>query len=116
MCNQRGKFQGASAVFHNFVAQLISTRFLLPGHVLICDNSTIHLTDENKKLAEILWEKKKFLILNLPLYTPELNPIELIFQILGHCLSHSNTKHMHCQMKSDNFFLLKCIEFMENVS
>ncbi len=45
-----------------------------------------------------------------------MNIIELIFQLLGHYLCHSNTRHMSYQMKSDNFFLLKSVGFMENIS
>ena len=54
------------------------TGFLQPGYVLICDNASIHITEENRVLSEILWEHK-ISMLNLPPYSPELNPIELIF-------------------------------------
>lgn len=113
---QVGKFQGTSTAFNYFVTQLVSTGFLVPGHILICDNATIHLTEENKNLADILWEEKKILILNLPPYTPELNPIELIFQLLGQRLRHSNSRYLSYQMQSDDFFLFKCIEVLQSIS
>ena len=55
---QIGKFQGTSTAFNYFVTQLVSTGFLVSGHILVCDNATIHLTRENKNLADILWEEK----------------------------------------------------------
>ena len=60
--------------------------------------------------------RKKILVLHLPPYTPELNPIELVFQLLGHRLRHSNARHMSHQMKDDDFFLLKCVEVLESIS
>ena len=56
---QIGKFKGTSTAFNYFLTQLVSTGFLVSGHILICDNATIHLTRENKNLADILWEEKK---------------------------------------------------------
>lgn len=105
---QIGKFKGDSTAFNFFVTQLAVTGFLCTGDILNCDNATIHLTEENKNLVEILWEEKRILFLNLPPYTPELNPIELIFQLLGHCLQMSNARHLCHQMKNDDFFVKMC--------
>ena len=91
------------------------TGFLQPGHVIIRDNASIHVTEENKVLSEILWEHK-ILMLNLPPYSPELNPIELIFQLLSHRLRHSNARHLSHQMTCEDFFLLKCIEVLESIT
>ena len=112
---QIGKNRGTSTTFDYFVTQLLSTGFLVSAHILICDNTTIHLTRENTNQTEILWEDKK-LVLNLPPYAPDLNHIELVFLLLGHCLRHSNTRHLAHQMKCDNFFLLRCIEVLESIS
>ena len=60
--------------------------------------------------------KKKNLVLNLPPYSPELNPIELIFQLLGYRLRHLNTRFLSHQMKSDDFFLLMSVEVLEPIS
>ena len=97
-----GKFQGISTAFNYFVTQLVSTGFLVSCHILICDNATIHLTRENKNLADILWEEKKILFY-IYLHTPELNTIELVFQLLGDRLRQSNARHMSHQMKDDDF-------------
>ena len=101
---QIGKYQGTSSAFNYFVTELVSTGFLMPGHILICDNATIHLTEENRNLFEVLWEQYKILVLNLPPYSPELNPIELVFQLLGQRLRHSNARYLSYQMQSDDFF------------
>ena len=79
---QVGKYWCTSTAFNHYITQLLVTGFLQPGHVLICDNASIHMTEENRVLSEILWEQKDFM-LNLPPYSPELNPIELIFQLLS---------------------------------
>ena len=113
---QVGQFRGDSTVFNYFIVQLVATGFLKSGHVLICDNASIHKTSENRNLAEVLWEEKRILMLHLPPYCPELNPIELIFQLLGHCLRHSNIRHMSHQMKSEDFFLSACVEVLHSIT
>ena len=55
---QVGKFQGNSTAFNYFITELVATEFLKPGHVLICDNVSIHKASENRNLAEVLWEEK----------------------------------------------------------
>ena len=112
---QVGDFRGTSTAFNYFVTQLVVTGFLKPGHILICDNASIHVTAENKSLADILWEHK-ILMLNLPPYCPELNPIELTFQLLGQRLRHSNARYLSHQMKSKEFFLAKCVEVLQSTS
>ena len=113
---QIGKYQGTSTAFNYFVTELVATNFLRPGHVLICDNASIHKTSENRTLTEVLWEEKKILVLYLPLYCPELNPIELVFQLLGHRLRHSNIRHMSHQMRSEDFFLCVCVRVLQSVT
>ena len=113
---QIGRFQGTSSAFNYFITQLVCIGFLRPGHILICDNASIHLTEENRNLSELLWEDYKILVLNLPPYLPELNPIELVFQLLGQHLHHSNARYFSQQMKSEEFFLLKCVEVLEDLT
>ena len=112
---QVGKYHGMSTAFNHYITQLLVTGFLQPGHVLICDNASIHMTEENRVLSEILWEHK-ILMLNLPPYSPELNPIELIFQLLSQRLRHSNARHLSHQLKREDFFLLKCVEVLESIT
>ena len=113
---QIGKYQGTSSAVNYFLTELVCTGFLRPDHILICDNATIHLTEENHNLSEILWEEYKILVLNLPPYSPELNLIELVFQLLGHCLIHLNVRYLSHEMRCEEFFLLKCVEVLEDIS
>ncbi len=68
---QIGKFQRTSTALNFFITKLVSAGFLKSGHILICDNASIHLTEENKSLAEILWEDEKILLIYLPPYSPK---------------------------------------------
>ena len=113
---QIGKYQGTSTAFNYFVTELVATGFLQAGHILILDNVSIHKTSENRNLAEVLWEEKKILVLHLPPYCPELNPIELIFQLLGHRLRNSNARHLGHQMKSEDFFLWACVRILHSIT
>ena len=103
MAYQVSKFCGTSTVFNYFITQLLVTEFVKPSNVLICDNTCIHMTEENKMLAELLWEQT-ILLLNLPPNYPKLNPIELIFQLLSHHLHHSYAGHLSQQMTCEDFF------------
>ena len=51
---QVDKFRGTSTTFNFFITQLLVTGFLKPGHILICDNASIQVTQENRALSEIL--------------------------------------------------------------
>ena len=113
---QLGKYRGTSTAFNFFITELVATGFLKSGDVLICDNASIHKTSENRNLADILWDEKQILILFLPPYCPELNPIELVFQLLGHRLRNSNARHLGHQMKSSDFFLQACVSVLHSIS
>ena len=63
---QIDQFQGTSTAFNYFITKLVSTGFLVSDQMLLCDNASIHLTEDNKNLAEILWEEKKIPLLSLP--------------------------------------------------
>ena len=113
---QIGKYRGTSTAFNYFITELVATGFLRSGHVLIYDNASIHKTSEIRNLAEVLWEEKQILLLFLPPYCPELNPIELVFQFLGHRLRNSNARHLSHQMKSEDFFLCSCVRVLHSIT
>lgn len=59
--------------------------WLKPGEILVCDNASIHKKGRNKDLADFLWQSPdldgqplNILMLPLPTWSPELNPIEFI--------------------------------------
>jgi hypothetical protein len=50
--------------------------------VLVIDNASIHRYRDLAVLEEILWEVYKILLIFMPVRSPELNPIELMWNIL----------------------------------
>lgn len=52
------------------------------GDILVLDNAQIHIGKENSVLEEWMWDSFGVLILFLPPRSPELNPIELVWNIL----------------------------------
>ena len=42
--------------------KLVATGFLKSDHTMICDNKTVHITEENKNLMELLWNGTKILL------------------------------------------------------
>ena len=89
---------------------------MAPGHILMCENASIHLTEENKSLVEILWERENILLLYLPSQSPELNPIEIVFQLLGARLCNSNARYKSRDIINNDFIMLKCIEVLESIT
>ena len=51
-----GKFWGTPMVFNFFVKQLVEIGFLNPGHITICNNARIYLTEEDSALVDVLRE------------------------------------------------------------
>ncbi len=56
--------------------------FLRNGDALVIDNASIHCYRDSAVLEEILWEDYKILLIFMPTRSPELNPIELMWNIL----------------------------------
>ena len=73
---------GNAPIFRDFVSHLIEIDFLRQGDVLVVDNCSIHFSGQNSELQEKLWTEAGILMILLPPYHPELNPIELVFNDL----------------------------------
>ena len=84
-----GKVTGNSHTFAQFVTDMIRTNFLQPGDVLVVDNAAIHTGDYCSELPRLLWSQCRVYLLFLPAYSPELNPIELLFNLLTQKLHSS---------------------------
>jgi hypothetical protein len=69
-------------MFSDFVYSMVVDGFLRNGDMLVIDNVSIHWYHELAVLEEILWEDYKILIVFMPASSPELNPIELMWNIL----------------------------------
>ncbi len=68
--------------FSKFVYSMAVDGFLTNGDVLVTDNASIHCYHDSSVLEEILWEDYKILLIFMPVRSPELNPIELMWNIL----------------------------------
>ena len=78
-----------SVSFRLFIEEAIATAWLRPYDILIFDKATIHQQGYNGDLANLLWnspaldgEPLRILLLPLTTRSPELNPIELVWNIM----------------------------------
>ena len=80
---------GSASTFMSFIDYLLKRRFFKKGDVLVMDNAAIHTGGVAHDIQWYLWdflqddELLNVLVLFLPPRCPELNPIELIFNILS---------------------------------
>ena len=70
-----------AAVFMDTIYQSIAKGFLHAGDILVLDNASIHRYRESAGLRDLLWTYG-VLLLPLPTRCPELNPIELVWNVL----------------------------------
>jgi transposase len=77
-----GQQTNDSEAFGEAVEDAIIHGFLKRNDVLIMDNASIHMFKENEVLEEYLWEEHGIFLLTLPTRSPEMNPIELLWNTL----------------------------------
>jgi hypothetical protein len=80
------KYTNDSAAFCEFIDKAIVTiikGFLLPGDILVLDNTAIHVKGESTNLLDFLWDHCEILVICLPARAPELSPIELLWNTLN---------------------------------
>ncbi len=88
--------------FNSFVRWCVTSNMLKEGDYLIVDNSRIHTSTEGfAELVQYL-EKLGIALKLLPKYSPELNPIELIFAFVKHILRnyYDSSKSLQHQVMS----------------
>ena len=89
-----------SKSFMEVIGEMVDQRFLLHHEILIMDNAAIYVGGEAKTLEDYLWNTHvdgkplKVLVLFLPPCAPELNPIELIFNMLVQRLKSFHYRRM----------------------
>lgn len=77
-----------SNAFMAFLESMVTSGFLNHNDVVIMDNAAVHTSGAANVAQEFLWNQEvdgqalNVLVLYLPPRSPELNPIELIFNIL----------------------------------
>ena len=62
--------------------------FFHPGDIIVLDNASYHCGGENSILEYWLWSRHRIFLLFLPPRCPELNPIELIWNMLVQTLKN----------------------------
>jgi hypothetical protein len=77
-----------AAVFCDMVIQNLSCGFLQPGDFLVLDNELINHFQESTGLDAYFWNYHGIFLQFLPTRSPELNPIELLWNIIVQRLKH----------------------------
>ena len=98
-----GTFVGNSLSFLSFVMEMVKTGFLKSGDILVLDNARIHSSDYCEFLAPTLLQVANIMIIHLPAYSPELNPIELCFNLFSQILKNTDLRSV--ENHSDMEFL-----------
>ncbi len=80
--------------FLHFVLRAIRDEYLSFGDILVLDNSRIHTGQEMFEVLMELLEENGIQIMFLPTYSPELNPIELVFgKVKQHLRDHRDDRY-----------------------
>jgi hypothetical protein len=80
--HQIREFTNTAESFAIAVEGAIAIGFLKEGDILVLDNASIHIFQENAVLEEWLWDEFGILLLTLPTRSPEMNPIEQLWNTL----------------------------------
>ncbi len=72
--------------FLQIVVYAIDRGYLKPGDFFILDNAPIHGGEESWEILDELLEAKGINLVFLPKYSPELNPVELLWRYLKQTL------------------------------
>lgn len=76
-----------------FVRDLIKTGRLSSGDFLIFDNAAVHTRNEETEALFATLELHGIAARRLPTYSPELNPIEMVFGYIKNRLRSGNATH-----------------------
>ncbi len=102
-------------IFALEIKDVIASRFLRAGDVLVMDNAANHTSKENTVLEDWLWEEHSIFTLFLSARAPEWNPIELLWNCLTQRLKHYDWGHLHgsyCVVCAA-IYILDCITHCE---
>ena len=71
-----------STEFQATLLLAIEANWFHHGDILVLDNATIHYGGANSEIEDWLWDMFQIIVLFLPPRSPELNPIELVWNTL----------------------------------
>lgn len=98
--------------FLKFVMAAVVAGYIKQGDILICDNASIHhgklIQDDLKELQALVGFEMKF----LPTYSPELNPCELVFNMVKGWLRRNKQEDADLQMSILEAFSFVTIDSM----
>ena len=114
MFYRMGTFRGNSMTFLSFVLEMVRVNFLRYGDILVLDNCKIHNTDYCEFLSHMLLQECHILVVFLPAYAPELNPIELCFNYFSQQLKHTNLRNV--TNHSDRMFVTLCSIILDRIN
>lgn len=80
--------------FLKFIIQAVAEGYLQEGNILICDNASVHGSQDTLSLLYPLLDRMKIKLKFLPAYSPELNPIELVFMKVKRYLREYRTPQL----------------------
>ena len=78
-----------AAAFCDFILSNLASGFLRTGDFLVLDNASIHHYEEMVGMDDYLWNYHGIFLQFLPTRSPELNPIELLWNTLVQRLKHA---------------------------
>ena len=78
-----------SALFSDFILESVACGFLRYGDILVLDNAAIHRYKDSSELPGYLWSYYGDFFHFLPTRSPELNPIELLWNTLAQRLKYT---------------------------
>jgi len=78
---------------------------LSPGDTVICDNVKFHCQGSSAEWTQGFLQSLEVSYKMLPKYSPELNPVELVFSMLKRCLKY-NHDHSSILLQA----ILDCLE------
>ena len=85
-----------------YIILIVGTGFLVRGNIAIYDNVSICINGVNSKLQSILISMGIDIVL-LPRYSSELNPIELVFNVMTY---RFKSRHSESQFNTNEDVLL----------
>ena len=80
--------------FIRFLMNCIDKHYLQTGDYLVCDNAQIHGGSDTFNLLDDLLKAARIKLVYLPAYSPELNPIELVFGLVKRFLRENRHRNI----------------------